>query len=1313
MAELKRKKRNVKKNILLSIAALIVFFFTLNWFLTYRLEGFLRKELNNKVAEATDGFYQLTFDNLKVGLFTGELQITGVDLRPDSTVFARYEKADTLPDIYFKIHIDSIDFKGINLTWRINYRTLHFDLFEIKKPIVELYSPYTTKEATIDSINDRTPDNLYEMVSGYFDVVTVKKLNLENAFVSYSMHNPIIPSIYALTDVSFHAYGFMLDENSSKSGKLLYCDNFDFTTNRKQNLLKNSQFSLDAGNIQLNTKDSLIHISDVQLIPQKELWDSIHISPSNFMEANLSSIDIQGVFFTRRNGKNFVDARSFVILPSEIEYVRIDTLGFRKSRKNQTDTVAWSNWSLFGVLSPVLSNVNINYIGVDNTKLKYTQVTTEGKDLYTLSNFTFRANSFLVDSLSDQNANMLYSDNWGFTAIDLTGKMESNNHNLSVEKISLDTKEGHFFVKNVSLQPISTEGKYDYVQASIDSVNITGLNNDSGFVAQRLMIKSPDIKYFRNPSVRKPKKKPAEEEQEEQYADEGPNSVDMLIAIMNSYYVKDIILDSATFVYKQTDRKNPEILQVNNFRFYARDFLLNKYTRDNFDWYFDCSDFGFIFRDFNNYILNRQYHLSVKDVAFTGLKGDLIIHDIKLIPQEGSWNKAPDSYMKFISPYVTVQGVGYTNKAFTARSLNIVTPDIKFVKERNTAAKPKKKKQGKEKLNIASAVKRVLLDELITQGVNLEYIDKTSGNSVKGGLSALQVKKADWDVALNKKVSLQDVVLADANLHQTSSTPSKDYIASVSGKGASANTEQEENVIETVEIGNFELLNTALHSNTPDKKTSLTIPSFKFTGLEWNLKGNDSHFSLSTFDITDPILKSVMKNEMPTVTQNEENKKDSLSENKTIYETLAAFSNKISVGNFAIRNAMFSYLYADGKNRFTDNTHPNILNMEIRGLNIDNIKHSLKADDVSFATNNLIFPIDEGRYNILIDSIELQQKGKRLQVDNVRMKSVYPKMEFAYKHPTHKDWFDVEVNNITLSGIDLPAYFSDNMLKVEDVQIHDVVLRNFKNKQIEVQHNLMPMIYELIQKAPMKIDVENMDVKNFEVYYEELAKEKTDLSLIYFTGMNGNFKGFTNIVSRPNQYITLNADGNLMGSGYFTAIWKLPVDSANDRFLLDAHLGEFDLTELNQLILPMIPAKIKSGTVRNTVFSMDASSLGSQINMEFLYNDLNAALLKETENGELKEKKFVSWMANLILRDHNPRRPASDPKKVDIFVERDPYHSTFNYLWQILQPSLVESVGISYGVQNFMKGIPEFMVKMRDFFWKPAGDTSEKEEQKQ
>ena len=91
----------------------------------------------------------------------------------------------------------------------------------------------------------------------YIDALSVKTLNLENASISYNVENQVSPIIYTLNNVSFHAYGFMLDSTSSRSGKLLYCDNFDFVTNQPQTLLVNNDFKLETDSICLSTQDSI------------------------------------------------------------------------------------------------------------------------------------------------------------------------------------------------------------------------------------------------------------------------------------------------------------------------------------------------------------------------------------------------------------------------------------------------------------------------------------------------------------------------------------------------------------------------------------------------------------------------------------------------------------------------------------------------------------------------------------------------------------------------------------------------------------------------------------------------------------------------------------------------------------------------------------------------------------------------------------------------------------------------------------------------------------------------------------------------
>ena len=83
------------------------------------------------------------------------------------------------------------------------------------------------------------------------------------------------------------------------------------------------------------------------------------------------------------------------------------------------------------------------------------------------------------------------------------------------------------------------------------------------------------------------------------------------------------------------------------------------------------------------------------------------------------------------------------------------------------------------------------------------------------------------------------------------------------------------------------------------------------------------------------------------------------------------------------------------------------------------------------------------------------------------------------------------------------------------------------------------------------------------------------------------------------------------------------------------------------------------------------------------------------------DNKFLSRLANLVLKHDNPDHPEKGrhtPRQSHLTIERDPYHSTFNYLWQILRPPLIESVGVSKKTQDVAKEVSGFLTKIKNLF---------------
>lgn len=966
------QKKKIAKYIFPAIGLLVVLLPILNLYLSNRLERYLKKELSRRTAEATDGFYTLSFEDLSIGFVKGELKIEGVRLMPDTAVFRQRSAIDSFPQTYVKAQIGVINFEGVNLIWRWSYKKLHFNSFKITNPEIEIFDSYNSAR-TESKVKNVSSKSLYEIISPYINVLSVRTLNLENASVSYTVENPDTPIIYALTDVSFHAYGFMLDENSSQSGKLLYCDGFEFVTHQPQTLLTNTDFVLKTDSIKLSTQDSVIYIKKINLIPQEKLWTAKNQKPDRYVDALIKTVEVNGIEFKREKALNYLTARSFTISSSDIHL--FNQTGKTSSKDSRTNGSMKINadsliqaLSLYDIISPVLHRVAIQSIAIKEAKAAYYQCINDSVEVYKLNNIDFHADEFLIDSASEVKHGLWYSRSFAFEATGISGMMTARNHRFDVERMALNTETGDFSIENIHLKPISAKSCNHYVSGSIDTIAIKGL----------------------------------------------------------------------------------------------------------------------------------VYNKGISDDLFLSIK--------------------------------------------------------------------------KIRLNQASVT----------------LSDKSVSKPIVYKLKKCDICKIVWDI---------------------------------------------------------------------------------------------HHFAVGDILLTDPVFSYPLG----TIFGEEKKKPapNGLNDIKDIYGILERFTPDLSLGKLDITNVVLN------------NDTASLL---LEGLHINVVNRLFKLNTIRFNTKNISFPLDRGFYTLNIGEINLN--NTQLDLANIHLFSQYPKMEFAYLQPEHKDWFDVRVGRLGLAGMDLSAWIAEKVVKIRKVELDDAVLQNFKNQQIVVPRRIVPMIYSGLQKAPVKMAIDSLNVTDFSVVYEELARKGKEPGKLFFTDLNGKFTGFTNIVTRPEQYIHLDADGKLMGEGYFTATWLLPVDSLNDRFLLKAHLTDLNLTALNELITPLASARVKSGRLDDLTFSMAASSKEAKVDMLFLYRDLEAEIFKE-KHGEVIDDKFLSRLTNLVLKHDNPDHPEKGghkPRESHLTVERNPYHSTFNYLWQILRPPLIESVGVSKKTQGVAEEASDFLTKMKNLF---------------
>lgn len=1215
------------------VAALL---FGLNLFLVKKLEHYLRKELVERTTKATDGFYRLGFDDLSVSFFKGELTLRGVRLAPDSAVFQAWSRIDSLPDTYVRAAIGEIGFKGLNLTWRWNFKQLDFYTFAVKDPRIQVVSRLSPEpdEQPAKQVRGKT---LYELISPYIDVLSVGELDLENADLSYQVDNPSTPIAYTLHKASFHGYGFLLDSTSSESGKLLYLDHFDFKTIQPQILLANHDFRLTADSISLSTLDSVVYLGNIRIIPQEEIWADTRKRPDHVLSASVQTVASEGIAFKREKGLNYLTARSFEITEPRINAFRqvsppdneaAGKTGGKPGGKVgslEGDSLVRA-LSLYEVIAPVLHRVAIEEVGIRNARLHYAEAVPDSVETYRVEHFDFTGDGFLIDSLSVEKQRFGFFRNIAFEANDMQASMASRNHDLSVGRLALNTEVGYLYVERIDLQPRSTRSRRDYLTARVDTIRIDSLQYEKGVSAGLFRISAPKIQYVKAPSP----------EVKKGSGSRPGNQVDVdnvLNPLFRYLSLGRIEVRDASVSLTDRGGKGRPVYRLDDFNCFATNFRVDRQTGSQDGLFFAYDDFGFDFRNFANKLPGTDYRLAIRSGRLSTLAGTGRLNGVRLTSSHPGKGGAPADSLQVTVPWVDVQGIRLASsrslRSWKVAAIRVKNPDMRM-KEANR-------------------------------------------NTIHSAIGQIELKSIAYTPSL---FQVGEINLSDPALDLVFPQPP------VSEPVVVKDTVGKVLMLASPESGEMAAVESAL-ADTVLAATVLAVEP---------LSGADS---LAGKKLRAEGERGGADSEKGRSTGGKTGSKSGKSPDW--YQKAGQYASRITLDKLQVEEGVVRYAWPSSSPVLAE-SHESRLSLDLSGLVISPGQREITFDTIRFQGDDLEFPLNNGFYALKMARLTLDDD--RLQIDSVHLVSPYPKLEFAYYQPHHKDWFDVAARSLVLDGIDRKALLSESLLKARELQVDGILLQNFKNKQIPITPHIVPMLYTVIQQAPIKFSISEAHIRHFDVIYEELAKKGTQLGRLIFTDMNGHVSGLTNIPTAFDQYIRLEATGKMMGTGPFHAVWQLPVDSLNDRFLLQAHLDSLDLTTLNQIVTPLASAEVKSGTAYDIRFHMDAGSPGGIIDLAVPYRGLKVALLKKKE-GELSDRAFLSTLANWVLKHDNPsfpERPESKLREVNRYVERDPYHSTFNYLWQLLKPALIETVGVTRTEQKIAKGVGGFFAKIKKFF---------------
>jgi hypothetical protein len=287
---------------------------------------------------------------------------------------------------------------------------------------------------------------------------------------------------------------------------------------------------------------------------------------------------------------------------------------------------------------------------------------------------------------------------------------------------------------------------------------------------------------------------------------------------------------------------------------------------------------------------------------------------------------------------------------------------------------------------------------------------------------------------------------------------------------------------------------------------------------------------------------------------------------------------------------------------------------------------------------------------------------------------------FVKSLPLQDDRFDFLFSNISMKSLDIRQLFNENIV-ADSLVIGNAVLKIYRDLAIprDKKNRVGTYPHQLLDKLPVSVQAKRLILSNGYVEYKEKSKITRQSGKVRFHRVYASFENVTNDKDaiKANNIMTANINTRFLDKAPLKVDWKFYLGHPRGRFDVKGRLGAIAAADVNSLTVPMGPARLKEGQVKNLDFDIEGSDYAAKGTVRMIYNDLKLSLLeKEPGSGELDKKTLASFVANIVVKNDNPNGKDEAPRIANVDLDRDTNRSIFHLAWKSIFKGIKETVGI-------------------------------------
>lgn len=391
--------------------------------------------------------------------------------------------------------------------------------------------------------------------------------------------------------------------------------------------------------------------------------------------------------------------------------------------------------------------------------------------------------------------------------------------------------------------------------------------------------------------------------------------------------------------------------------------------------------------------------------------------------------------------------------------------------------------------------------------------------------------------------------------------------------------------------------------------------------------------------------------------------------------------DQIVVNRIRVNKASF-----ENRDSYTDSTRLSIVDLFVFGDDFLLTKEDLADPEALFQVDNVegymaeaSVHLNDFRNVVYTRDFSFNTTEKTAEIGQIRIQNKLEPYAYADEFKYETDWIELEEGNLQVEGLDFLTYFQNGSIHAEKLRIGEMRIVIFRDKRKPDDMARRPsMIHEVFRELPIPLDIQEVEVVNGYVSYEERPETGAPRSgEIFFDEINATITGMTNSQERlaENDEMVLKAKGRLIGEGQINLEVTYFLSDTTGKFLMKGSVGAMDLMGLNNIIEPSTKVSLKNGRMNSLFFNIVADDIEGTGEVIVQYENVEIEILdKNFGHDQNIFQRIGSFLANkLILKSQNPDKKG-ELKKGTVYYPRDQHKFIFKYWWELVLSGLKSTI---------------------------------------